>query len=365
MTQAKNNLSVNTTAFLVMARAKKSSLFLLQHYLRVLTPIKSYLWTSNQQLVIARRLIVTNPTLVISWLTIAALLFILPGQNYYQTLDLTPAELIISDYDYQLPPPELFPQLISTSQSPPRLSAHSAIVLDSDSAQVIYAKNTSTRLPPASTTKIMTALVALDEYALDDLVTVPNLNPDGRTIDLVPGEVLSVGNLITGMLVASGNDAALALAYHHPGGYQRFIALMNQKAQVFNLSDTRFTNPVGYDNPDHYTTVIDLARLSQIALKNPFFAQVVSTRQTTITDITGQLIHPLTNINLLLGQIQGLRGVKTGWTINAGECLVTSTLRENHDIIVVVLGSQNRFGETSQLINWAFANHVWVPMKKN
>jgi len=134
---------------------------------------------------------------------------------------------------------------------------------------------------------------------------------------------------------------------------------MNQLVKDLGLHDTQFTNPSGLDDFGHYTTVHDLANISAYAASNPVFSKMVATKNITVTDVDNTIIHELESINQLLGEVPGLVGLKTGWTELAGECLVTLTKRNNHQIITVVLDSQDRFSESQQLINWAFNNHKW------
>jgi len=153
---------------------------------------------------------------------------------------------------------------------PIEISAKSAIVVDVDSAVILYQKNPDLKLPPASTTKIMTAMITFDEYNLDEVVTIDNENFSiGNKSHIKSGEKLSVENLLYALLVSSGNDAALALAQHHPKGYGEFISLMNQKAADLHLTNSQFSNVSGVEQPTHYTTARDLSLLTKEAIKNP------------------------------------------------------------------------------------------------
>ncbi|MCX6816867.1 MAG: D-alanyl-D-alanine carboxypeptidase [Candidatus Beckwithbacteria bacterium] len=249
--------------------------------------------------------------------------------------------------------------LNSTGRLTPYLSSRSAIVIDVDSKAIIYEKNPDLKLLPASTTKIMTALVALDNYVLSDIVTIGNIKVEKSNMDLIPGEKITVENLLYGLLVASANDAAVALAQFYPSGEAGFVTAMNQKANSLHLDSTQFINPIGLDNYNHYTTVHDLSLLAAVALQNPEFSKIVSTISITVTDTDNTVIHELKNVNQLLGQIPGLAGVKTGLTQLAGECLVGYVQRNGHRIITVILDSSDRFGDSRSLIDWTFANHRW------
>ncbi len=239
------------------------------------------------------------------------------------------------------------------------ISASGVVVYDVDSAVTLYGRNTDASLSPASTTKIMTALVVLEHYTLDDVVTVTTVANSGQVMGLVPGEQITVENLLYGALIHSGNDAAWALAEHMDGGVEKFVELMNAKAAELHLTNTYFTNSVGYDDPRHKTTAIDLTRLAAYALTNKTIVKIVGIPQITISDVTHSRYHALTNVNALLGKIPGVAGIKTGWTEEAGENLVTLVERDNHRVIIVVLKSLNRFADTEALISWVFSNYDW------
>ena len=239
------------------------------------------------------------------------------------------------------------------------VTAESVVVYDVDSGTLMYGRNAQEVLAPASTTKIMTALVALEHYKLDDVVTVPNLTTDGQLMGLFPGEKMTVQNLLYGALVYSANDAAWTLASYYPGGEPAFVAAMNEKAQELRLTHSHFTNPVGYDNPEHKMTAEDLAHLAAYALTNETIAEIVAIPQITISDVTYTHFYPLTNVNQLLGVVPGVAGMKTGWTEEAGQNLVTLIDRNGHRVITVVLKSQDRFADTKSLIQWIFSNYTW------
>ncbi len=241
----------------------------------------------------------------------------------------------------------------------PDLTAQSALVIDYDSGSILYQKNAQATHLPASTTKIMTALVALDGYDLDQVLTVPELDYEGQDIKLQYGEQLTLENLLYALLVASANDAAETLAANYPGGRAAFIAAMNQKAQDLSLSNTHFVNPTGFDESGQYTTPFELIKLAKELLAQPLLAQIVATQKTEVYNLDRTIVHPVSNINQLLGHVAGLKGVKTGWTTNAGECLTTYVERDGERIMTAVLGSEDRFGETKALIDWVYNNFVW------
>lgn len=242
----------------------------------------------------------------------------------------------------------------------PVLSAQGVVVSDLGSGVPLYEKNSDTKLLPASTTKIVTALVALDVYKLDQVLTIPRgVNVDGQKMGLYTGEQMKVEDLLYGLLVYSANDAAMTLALSHPEGYDAFVNAMNEKAVKLSMLNTHFENPVGLDGGSQVTTAKDLLLASEVAMRNPTFAKIVGTKSIILTDTTGKTKYNLNNINELVGNVPGVMGVKTGWTENARENLVTYVDRDGHRIIVVLLGSQDRFGETKELINWIFESYDW------
>jgi D-alanyl-D-alanine carboxypeptidase len=282
----------------------------------------------------------------------------IPDKNIYNLMQVA-VQPSIRELPFAMPNPAPFPLNVSGSYPDPSVSAQGIVILDLDSGVVMYNRNENESLSPASTTKILTALVALDHYQLDDVVTIGTAVQDGQVMGLVPGERITVENLLYGALIHSGNDAAWALGEYYNGGIDAFVAEMNKKAKEIHLDHSHFTNPVGYDNPDHKMTPSDLARLAAYALTNKTIAKIVAIPQITISDVTHTYFHSLTNVNQLLGKIPGVGGIKTGWTEEAGENLVTLIERNGHRVIIVVLKSANRFTDTTSLINWIFASYEW------
>ena len=260
---------------------------------------------------------------------------------------------------FTVPTPRPYPVSLTNMYPQNEVSARGIVILDPDSGATLFDRNADESLSPASTTKILTALVALDAYSLDDVVTVQTVVNSGQVMGLFPGEQITVEYLLYGTLIHSGNDAAWALAEHYKGGVDAFITAMNVKAQSLHLTSSHFTNPVGYDSPDHKMTATDLARLSAFALTNHTIAKIVAIPQITISDVSRTRFHALTNVNQLLGKIPGVGGIKTGWTEEAGENLVTLVTRNSHSVIIVVLKSTDRFKDTSYLIDWVFSNFEW------
>jgi D-alanyl-D-alanine carboxypeptidase (penicillin-binding protein 5/6) len=210
----------------------------------------------------------------------------------------------------------------------------------------------------ASTTKIMTALLALERGNLNQVVTV-DVNaadmPDSSVMGLSPGERLTLRDLLYGLLLPSGNDAARQIARTIAGSEPAFVDLMNRRAAELGLADTHYANPHGLDAPGHYTSAADLAKLARIALRNPTFAQIVATQQKTVK---GRATYDLHSTNPLLGQ-PGVEGVKTGHTDLAGACLVAAVRRDGHRVITVVLNSPDYSAEALALAYYAFAAYAW------
>ncbi len=291
-------------------------------------------------------------------LILGAFIFLAPGQNIYLTSASFDAPAL-PPWPIAIPTPAQYPTNFTGVYPGTEVTATGVVVLDIDSGVYLYKRNEKESLSPASTTKLLTALVALDNYSLDDVVTIKNMSIDGQSMGLVPGERITVENLLYGALIYSGNDAAWALADYYPGGEPKFVEAMNEKAKELHLTGSHFTNPVGYDDPDHKMTPMDLALLGEAALNNKTIAKMVAIPEITISDVTHTYFHRLTNVNELLGKVPGVGGIKTGWTEEAGENLITLVERNGHRVITVVLHSQDRFGDTSTLINWIFSTYQW------
>lgn len=292
----------------------------------------------------------------------AGILLQLPGQNRMQTLPLIVSEEKTEEVVIDLSMADL---PLRDASLEPTISAKAGLVVDVDSGVILFEKNPDTRLMPASTTKLMTALVAFDLYRLDEVITVKNEQFSiGSKSDLIAGEKITVENTLKALLIGSGNDAALALAQHDPKGYNHFIDEMNKKAEQLHMENSHFVNVSGVEQENHFVSARDLVTLTKQALQNPFIKKIVGTKQETISSIDGTISHQLENTNELLGKVEGLDGVKTGWTTQAGECLVTHTQRQGRRVITVVLGSQDRFKESEELITWVFNHYTWQQFPK-
>lgn len=290
---------------------------------------------------------------------LGGLILFAPGQNIYTAAFTAELKTDISRPAVDMPEPASIPVNISAVMPDEVISATAVVVLDVNSGIRMYSRNADLVLSPASTTKILTALVILDKYNLDDVITVKTVISEGQLMDLVPGEKMTVENLLYGLLIQSGNDAAYTLAENYPGGVAEFVRAMNEKAKKIGLKHSSFTNPMGFDDPNHKVTALDLSLLARYALQNRIIAKIVAIPQITISDVTHTYFHNLANVNELLGKIPGVGGIKTGWTEEAGENLVTLVDRNGHKIILVVLHSANRFSDTENLINWIFNNISW------
>lgn len=286
------------------------------------------------------------------------LIFLYPGHNLLQRIVIEPGKT----YSYPIlpSPTSLYP--LNDGVGVPRVSARAIVVQDVVGKTIMYSKNPDILLMPASITKVMTALVALDEWSdLSTIIEVKNEDRAiGQTIKLQQGEQITLKNILYGLLVHSGNDAALAVADNYPGGYSFFVEAMNKKARDLHLDHTTFKNPSGIDQYGHVTTARDLAILAATALQNPIISEMAQTKHVIVSDVTGTITHDLETTNELLGQLPGLKGLKTGWTTGAGECLISYVDRDGKKIVVVVLGSLDRFGDTTKLVKWAYDHHEWV-----
>ncbi|MBI5127516.1 D-alanyl-D-alanine carboxypeptidase [Candidatus Roizmanbacteria bacterium] len=240
----------------------------------------------------------------------------------------------------------------------PQTSAEGVYIVDLPSFTPILKRNEHSQFLPASTTKIITALVALDIYKPDQIITVKKVIEDGQIMGLVVGEKITVENLLYGTLVHSGNDAAYALADNF--GYDKFVDLMNEKALNLHMNDSRFKNPAGLDENGQYSTPFDLALAARELLKNPYLSKIVSTKEIIISDVDFKYFHTLTNVNKLLGEISGLGGLKTGYTEEAGENLVSFYKKNGHQFIIVILKSLDRFSDTTNVIAWIDSNIDYI-----
>lgn len=238
-----------------------------------------------------------------------------------------------------------------------------SVVVESSSKRVLSEKNKDEKLPMASTTKIMTALVTLENAKnLDEIIKIDDraVGIEGTSIYLRKGEEMTVRELLFGLMLPSGNDASLALAYHiGNGNFEEFVNMMNSMAQKLNLKNTHFANPHGLDQESHYTSAYDLALITIEAMKHKDFRDIVSTKNIQITGNKEVGNRFLRNKQRLLKTLEGCNGVKTGFTDNAGRCLVTSCNRNGMELISVVLNCPNMFEESARLIEEAYKTYTY------
>ncbi len=250
--------------------------------------------------------------------------------------------------------PEQAAAMRRLAQTPP-VSATAALVMDADTGAVRFQQRPHVPQSPASTVKLMTALVVRQRADLAAPVTVSAYAasfPPSR-MGLVAGETLTVRDLLYGLLIPSGNDAAVALAEHVGGSEGGFVELMNQAAAELRLAGTHFANPHGLDEFGQNITASDLLTITRKVLADPLLAQIVSTRRAQVAG------RSLENTNQLLSTYIGADGVKTGTTSLAGECLVASVMRNGHRLLVVILGSSNRYADARVLLDYALAGWQW------
>ncbi len=239
-------------------------------------------------------------------------------------------------------------------------SARAMCVLDKDSKRILYAKNEHAKLPMASTTKVVTAITVLSHCQdLEEYIQVADasIGIEGTSIYLRQGELIRVKDLLYGLMLRSGNDAATALAYHVGGSVDGFADMMNDMAVKVGADNSHFTNPHGLDHSEHYTTAYDLALITGYALNNPIFKEIVSSKSYVIEATNQSDKRYLKNKNRLLSSLDGCCGVKTGFTSRAGRCLVSAVEREERTSICVVLNCGPMFEESTTLLNQSFVDY--------
>ncbi len=238
------------------------------------------------------------------------------------------------------------------------VSASSGIVMEFLTGEVIWEKDAYRRRPMASTTKIMTAICAIENSRLDDVVQVhpKAVGVEGSSMYLGYGETTTMESLLYGLMLASGNDAAIAIAMHVSGSVEGFSALMNSTASKIGVKDTNFTNPNGLDNKDHYTTAYDLALITRYAYGIPEFVRIVSTVDKKVPWQGRDYDRILHNHNKLLQMYSGCDGVKTGFTKKSGRCLVSGAVRNGIRVIAVTLNAPDDWNDHTAMLNYAFGN---------
>ena len=249
----------------------------------------------------------------------------------------------------------------------PTVNATSAIAIDSNSLRILYEKNAFSKKPMASTTKIMTIIIAVENNSLDDIVTISKkaAGTGGSSAHLKAGKEIKLKELLYGLMLNSGNDAAVAIAEHTAGSVESFAKLMNEKAIELGALNTNFVTPHGLDTNNHYSTAYDMAIISAYALKNPTICEIVNTTSRNMVFEDGSSVS-LSNTNKLLSLYNGADGVKTGYTAMAGRCLVGSATKNNWQVITVVFGeptSSSRLNDTIKLLDYCFDNYSLVDLR--
>ncbi|ADY56532.1 Serine-type D-Ala-D-Ala carboxypeptidase [Syntrophobotulus glycolicus DSM 8271] len=248
--------------------------------------------------------------------------------------------------------------MIDQHWSVPAITAHTAILMDAQTGEVLYERQSRKVSPPASTTKIMTAILALELSKGDEIVTVSEkAGAVGESsIYLNKGDKIKMSELIEGALVKSGNDACVAIAEQTAGTVDSFVELMNKKVLTIGGYNTHFVNPNGLPAKNHYSCAYDLAIMARYALQNDQFSELVKTKYASISFDEPPKIEQFKNTNKLLWSYPFTSGVKTGTTNEAGKCLVASANKENRKLICVVLNAPDRYGDSQKLFNWGFGN---------
>ena len=283
------------------------------------------------------------------------------------TLIMSSNSIVFADDENEEITQEDYVQVINQTKDEPTLNSRIAVAYDRKSGEVIWGKDEHKRTAMASTTKIMTAIVTLENCDLTQTVTISkkSAGTGGSRLGLKADDKITMNDLLYGLMLKSGNDAAVAIAETVGGSVEGFAELMNEKAKELKLENTHYVTPHGLDDPEHYTTAVELAKLADYALQNETFAKIVNTKNYTVT-ING---YPksISNTNELLGYLEGVNGVKTGFTNNAGRCLVTSVNRNGFEIITVILQADTkkfRTADSIKLIEYIYKNYEPVNIKE-
>lgn len=250
----------------------------------------------------------------------------------------------------------------AVAEGPSRVTADAAVLMDVATGDILFSKQAHKRRPPASTTKIMTAILGFELGRPDEVVTVSQKAAavGESTIHLDPGEKITLYELITGALVRSGNDACVAIAEHIAGNEEQFVKFMNRKALALGAQNTNFINTNGLPRKEHYSTAYDLAVMARYGLQIPQFVSITRLKETEIHFIEPDVLMDVRNTNKLLWNYPYADGIKTGTTTAAGKCLVASATKEGRQLLVVVLNAPDRFGDAKKLLEWGFQNSETV-----
>lgn len=295
-----------------------------------------------------RKYFLVGYTLCVTLFYAVAYLFIQPAPLRRQNKTETAAEITVST-----------PIFNHSQVYPPQTGAESYAVIDGKSGGIICEKNSSARLPMASTTKIITAIIIIEEMPQDMLLSVPKdaTLAEGSSIYLKENEKLSVKDLLYGLLLESGNDAAITLAIGHSGSVEKFTQRMNEFVAELGLKNTMLANPHGLTAENHYTTAMDLSQITMYAMNNDTFRRIVSTKKYISQSNDGKFTRYFFNHNKLLTRYDGAIGVKTGYTKAAGRCLVSAATREDEMYICVTLNDKNDWSDHDSLLSHAFDSY--------
>ncbi|SFA74104.1 D-alanyl-D-alanine carboxypeptidase (penicillin-binding protein 5/6) [Selenomonas ruminantium] len=294
--------------------------------------------------------------------------FMLGAAGFMINLPQSPSAFAeVQDKVYVQPERPNIPGLVVSPADPlQKLTARSAIVMDTVTGQILYERDIDARRYPASTTKMMTLIVALEHGKLDDIVTVSKNaeGVEGSTLWLVQGDKIPLGELLTGMMMHSGNDATVAVAEHIAGSVPAFVRMMNDKAEELGANSTHFVNPNGLPDEKHYTTAYDLAKIAAYGYSLPHFEEIVG-KQEALYDWVKDPAKKLRNENQMLWLYRGANGVKTGYTDAAGRCLVSAARRDGMQLVAVVLDSYYMWNDSIALLDYGFQNaHPKTLVKK-
>jgi len=243
-------------------------------------------------------------------------------------------------------------------------TAKSAVLMEVNTGRVLFEKNAHQKLPMASTTKIMTCIIVLETCDLEEIISVDPAASgiEGSSIWLSPNENITVKDLLYGLMLSSGNDAAEALAIHVAGSLEEFAALMNKKAREIGASNSNFVNPHGLPDSNHYTTAYYLALISSYGMQNAKFTDIVSTQYKNISWEGSDWDRSLKNKNKILWDYEGANGIKTGYTDAAGRCVATAAMREEMQLSCVVLNDSDMFGDSMKILDYGFENYSVKPI---
>jgi D-alanyl-D-alanine carboxypeptidase len=245
-------------------------------------------------------------------------------------------------------------------EAPPRIGAREYVVIDGDSGAVLLEQNAHRHVAPASTTKIVTALVALERNNPAEVVTAsfdPTELVDSTLMWVHVGDKITLEDLLYGLMLPSGNDAALAIATHVGGSRQRFVDMMNQKTAELGLADSHWVNPHGLDAAGHYSSPYDMVQFARVGMRDPRFQALSATRVRTVR--SGSRTYDVFNLNRVLGQVPGADGVKIGFTDDAGRTIVASATRNGHRVYVAAFHSTDLVADCKPLFEWVFKNYAW------